>query len=153
MPGIESRLTELGLSLPEPPTPVAAYIPWRRSGNLLFISGQLPVRAGQLIAKGRVPHEVSMETALECARQCVLNALAIAKGAAGSLDAIRQVIRVGAFVCCEPGFNDQPKVANGASELLVQVFADAGRHARAAVGSVDLPLGAPVEVEFLFELG
>ncbi len=150
---IEARLAELGLKLPEAPKPVAAYIPWRRAGNLLFVSGQIPVREGQLIAKGSVPGQVSLEQAQECARQCVLNGLAVVKAATGSLDGIKQVIRVGVFVCSEPGFYDQPKVANGASELLVQVLGDAGRHARAAVGSVALPLGAPVEVEFLFEVG
>jgi enamine deaminase RidA (YjgF/YER057c/UK114 family) len=148
----EERLASLGLTLPQPPTPVAAYIPSRRAGSLLFVSGQIPVRDGQLLAEGAVPAQVSIETAQECARQCVLNGLAVAKAAAGSLSAIRQVVRVGVFVCCEPGFNQQPKVANGASELLVQVLGEAGKHARAAVGSIDLPLGAPVEVEFLFEL-
>lgn len=148
----EERLARLGLTLPSPPAPVAAYIPSRRVGNLLFVSGQIPLRDGQLMATGAVPDPVSLETARECARQCVLNGLAVANAAAGSLSAIRQVVRIGVFVCCRPGFNQQPKVANGASELLVEIFGEAGRHARAAVGSIDLPLGAPVEVEFLFEL-
>jgi enamine deaminase RidA (YjgF/YER057c/UK114 family) len=148
----ESILIAAGLHLPEPAKPVAAYIPSRRAGSMLYISGQIPMRNGQLIASGSVPGRVSVETAQECARQCVLNGLAAVKAAAGSLDAVKQVVRVGVFVCSEPGFTDQPKVANGASELLVQVFGEAGRHARAAVGSVALPLGAPVEVEFLFEL-
>ncbi len=148
----ESRLAALGLKLPEPPKPVAAYIPFRRTGNLLFVSGQIPMRDGRLIAQGRVPGEVSIEQAKECARQCVLNALAVVKSATGSLASVSQVVRVGVFVCCEPGFHAQPQVANGASELLVEVFGDTGRHARAAVGSIDLPLGAPVEVEFLFEI-
>lgn len=148
----ESKLIAAGFKLPEPAKPVAAYIPSRRAGNLLYISGQVPFRDGQLIAKGSVPDTVSIETAQECARQCVLNGLAAVKAAAGSLDAVKQVVRVGVFVCCPAGFTEQPKVANGASELLVQVFGDAGRHARAAVGSIALPLGAPVEVEFLFEL-
>lgn len=151
-PNPDQRLAELGLVLPTPPSPVAAYIPSRRAGNLLFISGQIPVRDGQLIAKGSVPGQVSLEVARQCARQCVLNGLAVAKAALGSLAAVRQVVRVGAFVCCEAGFNQQPKVANGASELLVEIFGEAGKHARAAVGSIDLPLGAPVEVEFLFEV-
>lgn len=148
----EARLTELGLKLPSPSKPVAAYIPCRRAGSLLFVSGQVPFRDGQLIAKGVVPGQVSIETAQECGRQCVLNGLAAAKAELGTLSSIRQVVRVGVFVCSEAGFFDQPKVANGASELLVQVFGDAGRHARAAVGSIALPLGAPVEVEFLFEV-
>jgi len=149
----ESRLAALGLTLPTPPSPVAAYIPWRRAGNLLFISGQIPMRDGALIAKGSVPGQVSPEVARECARQCVLNALAVIRAAAGSLAAVKQVVRVGVFVCSEPGFYEQPKVANGASELLVEVFGDSGKHARAAVGSVALPLGAPVEVEVVVEVG
>ncbi len=149
----EARLAELGLTLPPAPKPVAAYIPSRRSGSLLFVSGQIPMREGKLIAQGRVPGEVPLEVARECARQCVLNALAVVKASAGTLAAVRQVVRVGVFVCCEPGFHAQPQVANGASELLVQVFGERGQHARAAVGSIDLPLGAPVEVEFVFEIG
>ena len=143
---IEAVLAELGLKLPEAPKPVAAYIPWRRAGNLLFISGQIPMRDGQLIAKGSIPGQVSIEQGQECARQCILNALAVIKSAVGSLDAVKQVVRVGVFVCSEPGFYDQPKVANGASDVLVEVFGEAGKHARAAVGVVELPLGAPVEV-------
>lgn len=149
----EARLVELGITLPTPPKPVAAYIPCQRTGNLLYISGQIPMRNGQMIAKGAVPSEVSIEKAIECARQCVINGLANAKAELGSLAKVKQVVRVGAFVCSDRGFTEQPKVANGASELLVAVFGDAGRHARAAVGSIALPLGAPVEVEFLFEVG
>lgn len=148
----EQRLRDLGLTLPAPAAPVAAYVPVRRAGSLLFVSGQIPMRDGRLIAQGRVPADVSVELAQECARQCTLNALAAVKAATGSLDAISQVVRVGCFVCCEPGFHAQPTVANAASQLLEQVFGDAGRHARAAVGSIDLPLGAPVEIEFLFEV-
>ncbi len=149
----EVRLAGLGLALPPVSAPVAAYIPWRRSGNLLFVSGQIPMAGGKLIAKGRVPDQVSLEVAIACARQCALNGLAVVKAAAGSLSAVKQVVRLGVFVCSEPGFEAQPKVANGASELMVEVFGEAGRHARAAVGSVALPLGAPVEVEFVFEVG
>ncbi len=148
----EARLAALGLQLPSPPNPVAAYVPAKRLGNLLYVSGQIPFRDGTLLAKGRVPDQVSVETARHCARQCALNGLAIARAAAGSLDRIAQVVRVGCFVASEPGFEGQPGVANGASELLVEVFGEAGRHARAAVGSAALPLGVPVEVEFLFEL-
>jgi enamine deaminase RidA (YjgF/YER057c/UK114 family) len=147
-----ARLAQLGLALPEAPTPVAAYIPWRRAGNLLYISGQIPMREGQLIARGSIPGDVSLEQARDCARQCVLNGLAVARSALGSLSAIRQVIRVGVFVASQAGFYDQPKVANGASELLVEIFGERGKHARAAVGNIALPLGAPVEVEFLFEV-
>ncbi|MGE3107628.1 MAG: RidA family protein [Phycisphaerales bacterium] len=152
---IEARLHELGITLPVPAAPVAAYIPSRRAGNLLYISGQVPLRDGTLIAQGPVPRVVPLDLAQQCARQCVINALAAAKaalGGGGALDHIGGVIRVGVFVQCEPGYTEQPKVANGASELLVAVFGESGKHARAAVGSVALPLGAPVEVEVLFEV-
>lgn len=151
-PSPEARLAELGLTLPAAPKPVAAYIPSRLTGNLLFLAGQIPVREGQFIAKGAVPSAVDPETARACARQCVLNGLAVAKAALGSLDRIRRVIRLGVFVCSDPGFGEQPKVANAASELLVEIFGEAGQHARSAVGSVALPLGAPVEIEFIFEV-
>jgi enamine deaminase RidA (YjgF/YER057c/UK114 family) len=151
-PDPEARLAELGITLPAPYAPVAAYIPTRRTGNLLVVSGQVPLRAGKLIAEGPVPSRVSPDTARECARQCVMNGLAAAKAALGSLAAVRQVVRLGVFVCSDPGFTAQPQVANGASELLVEIFGESGRHARAAVGSVALPLGAPVEVEMLLEV-
>ncbi|MBX3383922.1 MAG: RidA family protein [Phycisphaeraceae bacterium] len=148
----EEVLKQKGLVLPPAPAPVAAYIPWRRSGNLLYISGQIPMRSGSLVAKGAVPGQVSMEQAQECAVQCTLNGLAVAKAALGDIDKIRQVVRVGVFVCSDPGFYEQPKVANACSELLVSVLGERGKHARAAVGSVALPLGSPVEIEFLFEV-
>jgi enamine deaminase RidA (YjgF/YER057c/UK114 family) len=152
MDSIEAKLANLGLALPVAPKPVAAYIPCRRVGNLLFVAGQIPMREGALIAKGAVPGQVGVEQAIECARQCVLNGLAVVKAEVGSLDRVRQFVRLGVFVCSDAGFFDQPKVANGASELLVAVFGDKGRHARAAVGSIALPLGAPVEVEMLVEV-
>ncbi|MCC6660088.1 MAG: RidA family protein [Phycisphaerales bacterium] len=148
----EYRLAALGLTLPEPPKPVAAYIACRRAGNLLYISGQVPMLSGKMLATGAIPDPVSIEQGRACARQCVLNALAVIRAEAGTLAAVRQVVRVGVFVCSQPGFTQQPQVANGASELLVEVFGDAGRHARAAVGSVALPLGAPVEVEMIVEV-
>lgn len=148
----EARLAAMGIQLPEAPAPVAAYVPSKRTGDLLFVAGQIPFQDGQLIAQGRVPTEVDPETAVECARQCVLNGLAVAKAAVGDLKRVRQVVRVGCFVASEPGYHEQSKIANGASELLLEVFGDSGRHARAAVGSIDLPLGAPVEVEFIFEV-
>jgi enamine deaminase RidA (YjgF/YER057c/UK114 family) len=151
-PDPELALAKLGLSLPTPATPVAAYIPTRRVGNLLYISGQIPLRDGKVMATGAVGGQVTMETARECARQCTLNGLAAAKQAIGSLSKIRQVVRVGVFVACEAGFADQPKVGNGASELLVEIFGESGRHARAAVGTNALPLNVPVEIEFLFEV-
>lgn len=147
----EAVLAQLGLSLPTPPAPVAAYIPCRRSGDLLFISGQIPMKEGKLMATGVVPSQVGMEEARACAEQCTLNALAIAKAELGTLGAIARVIRVGCFVACEAGFGEQPKVANACSELLVKIFGEDGRHARAAVGTNALPLNVPVEIEFLFE--
>lgn len=153
MPTPESRLVELGLTLPSPPKPVAAYIPCRRTGSLVFVSGQVPFKDGALLAKGAVPSAVSIEHAQACARQCVLNGLAHLRVEIGSLDRVRQIVRLGVFVCSEAGFFDQPKVANGASELLAEIFGEAGRHARAAVGSIALPLGAPVEVEMVVEVG
>ncbi len=151
-PDPEANLARLGITLPTPAKPVAAYIPARRGGTLLYISGQIPIRDGALMATGTVPGTVSLEQARECARQCALNGLAAAKAELGSLSKIRHVVRVGCFVACENGFGDQPKVANAASELLVEVFGEAGRHARAAVGTNALPLNVPVEVEFLFEV-
>ncbi|MBC7773322.1 MAG: RidA family protein [Pyrinomonadaceae bacterium] len=151
-PTIENRLNELGIVLPTPSKPVAAYIPTKLVGNLLYISGQVPFQDGKLLATGPVPRVVPMELAQQCARQCVLNGLAAAKASLGTLDRIVGVARVGVFVQCEAGFTDQPKVANGASDLLVEIFGDAGRHSRAAVGSIALPLGAAVEVEFILEV-
>ena len=150
---ISARLRELGLTLPPAPKPVAAYVPFVRSGSLLFISGQIPMRDGALVARGPVPSQVSLDEARQAAVQCALNALAVAQDAlGGDLDRVVRVVRVGVFVCCDAGFHDQPKVANGASELLVEIFGEAGRHARAAVGSIALPLGAAVEVEMVLEV-
>lgn len=154
-PSPEARLAELGLTLPTPAAPVAAYVPTRRIGQLLYVSGQIPISEGKLLAKGVVgsqPGDVTVEVAQQCCRQCVLNALAAAKAALGGLDRIASVVRVGAWVACRAEFVDQPKVANGASELLVAIFGEAGKHVRAAVGTNALPLGVPVEVEFLFEI-
>ena len=148
----EERLAELGLSVPGVPTPVAAYIPALRSGHHVFTSGQLPMRDGQLIATGKVGGEVSQEEAVECARQCALNALAAVKAEVGELSAVKRVVKVVAFVASTPDFTAQPQVANGVSELLGEVFGDAGRHARSAVGVPVLPLDAPVEVELIVEV-
>lgn len=151
-PSAELRLAELGHRLPTPAVPVAAYIPTRLVGNLLYISGQIPSRDGAMVALGPVPSVVSIEQAQNAAGQCVLNGLAAAKAALGSLDRIVAVVRVGVFVQSDAGFTDHPKVANGASELLVKVFGEAGRHTRAAVGCNTLPLNAAVEVEMLLEV-
>ena len=148
----EERLTELGLSIPEVPKPVAAYIPALRTGNHVYTSGQLPMREGQLMYTGKVGGEVSQEEAVECARQCGLNALAAVSAEIGELSAIKRIVKVVVFVASTPDFTGQPLVANGVSELLGEVFGDAGRHARSAVGVSVLPLDAPVEVELLVEV-
>ena len=148
----EEKLAELGLSVPEVAKPVAAYIPAIRSGNHVFTSGQLPMRDGQLMLTGKVGGEVSQDEAVECARQCALNALAAIRAEVGDLSAIKRIVKVVAFVASTPDFTGQPLVANGVSELLGEVFGDAGRHARSAVGVSVLPLDAPVEVELLVEV-
>lgn len=150
---VNTRLAELGITLPNPPQPIAAYVPVVHSGNLLFVSGQLPLTAGQLLAQGPVPSVIPLDQAQQAAAQCVLNALAIVKGALeGDLDKVRRVVRIGVFVQSDPRFGDQAKVANGASELLQKIFGDAGKHARAAVGVPALPMDATVEVEAVFEV-
>ncbi len=148
----EERLAELGLSVPDVAAPVAAYIPAVRSGNHVYTSGQLPMREGQLILTGKVGGEVSQEEAIECARQCALNAIAAVRAEVGELSAVKRVVKVVVFIASTPDFTAQPMVANGVSELLGEVFGEAGRHARSAVGVSVLPLDAPVEVELLVEV-
>jgi enamine deaminase RidA (YjgF/YER057c/UK114 family) len=152
MSAVEDRLAELGLSVPEVAAPVATYVPAVRSGAQVFTSGQLPMRSGELMATGKVGSEVSLEDAVECARQCALNAIAAVKGQIGDLDQVKRVVKVVCFVASAPDFTAQAQVANGASELLGTAFGDAGVHARSAVGVAVLPLGAPVEVEILVEV-
>ena len=152
MSAVEDRLAELGLSVPEVAAPVAAYVPAVRSGSQVFTSGQLPMRAGQLIATGKVGAEISPEDAIACAQQCALNAIAAVKSQIGDLDQVARIVKVVVFVASAPDFTGQPQVANGASELLGTAFADAGVHARSAVGVAVLPLDAPVEVEILVEV-
>ena len=150
---IEARLKELGIVLPTPAVPVAAYVPYTRSGNTVYVSGQLPFRDGVLTHTGKVGTEIPVEDAQLCARQCALNILAQVKAACdGDLDRVARCLKLGGFVACGPEFTDQPKVINGASELMHQIFGDAGKHARFAVGAPSLPLGAAVEVEAIFEL-
>ena len=150
---IEERLAELGLSLPEPPKPVAAYVPCVRAGSLVVVSGQLPRVEGKLTATGKVPSQVSVEDAQAAARQCALNGLAVLKAElGGDWSALGHVVRLGVFVQSDDDFAGQPQVANGASELMQQVFGESGRHARAAVGVNSLPLNAAVEVELMFQL-
>jgi len=148
----EERLTELGLNLPDVPKPVAAYIPALRSGQHVFTAGQLPMRDGQLMFAGKVGGEVSQEDAVECARQCALNAIAAVRAEVGELSDVKRIVKVVVFVASTPDFTAQPQVANGVSELLGEVFGEAGRHARSAVGVSVLPLDAPVEVELVVEV-
>ena len=146
----EAKARELGLEIPAPAKPVAAYVPAVLHGGLLYVSGQLPSVAGQVQYKGKVGSDVSAEDGYKAARLCALNALGAVRAELGSLDRVARVLRVGGFVNSAPGFTGQPGVINGASELLGQIFGEAGRHARAAVAAPELPLDAAVEVEFLF---
>jgi enamine deaminase RidA (YjgF/YER057c/UK114 family) len=146
------RLAGLGLTLPPVTAPLAAYVPAVRTGAYVYVSGQVPVVDGKLAAAGKVGTEVSAADAAGLARTCALNALAAAAAAAGGLDRIRRIVKVTGFVASAPGFNGQPLVVNGASELLIEVFGEEGRHARSAVGVVELPLNAPVEVELIAEV-
>jgi len=148
----EDKLAEMGLTLPEVVAPLAAYQPTARTGSLVFTAGQLPARDGEMIATGKVGDEVSEEQGYACARQCALNALAAVKAEVGSLEAVTRVVKAVVFVASAPDFTGQPKVANGASELLAEVFGDAGKHARSAVGVSVLPLDVPVEVELVVEV-
>ena len=146
-----ARLAELGIELPKVPAPVAAYVPAVRTGDLVFTSGQLPTVAGELLARGLVGTAVEPEHAKELARTCVLNALAAVDALVG-LDSVVRVVKVVGFVASAPGFTGQPGVINGASELLGELFGDAGAHARSSVGVAMLPLDAPVEVELVVEV-
>lgn len=146
------RLSKLDISLPNAPKPLASYVPARVEGGLLYVSGQLPFEGGTLQATGPTPSVTSAENARHAARLCAINALAAASETLGSIDRIAGVVRVGAFVACDPGFGGQPAIANGASDLMFEVFGESGRHARAAVGVMSLPLDATVEIEFTFTL-
>ena len=148
----EKNLQELGLTLPQPPAAAGAYVPAVRTGNLLYLAGTLPMRDGKMVYAGKVGQEINLVQAAEAAQLCTLNALANAKAALGSLDAVVRVVMVNGFVNGIDGFSDSPKVLNGASEFLLKVFGDAGKHARAAVSVNGLPLGAAVEVQIVLEV-
>lgn len=153
MHDVVRRLAEEGYPLPDPPKPVAAYVPCVRAGDLVFVSGQLPFAGGKLLLTGKCPTQVTVQQGQEAGVQCLLNGLAVlGQEIGGDWDRLQRVVRMGMFVQSEDDFTDQPLVANGASELLVDVFGDAGRHARAAVGVNALPLNAAVEAEFVFQL-
>ena len=148
----EERLRDMGLELPPAPKPVGVYIPAVRTGSLVFVSGQLPTKDGKLIAQGHVGDDVSVEEAKACARQAALNALAVVAAEVGGLENVRRVVRLTGHVASAPGFTDQAKVMNAASELVGQIFGEAGRHSRAALGAAELPLGAPIELEMIVEV-
>jgi enamine deaminase RidA (YjgF/YER057c/UK114 family) len=147
-----ARLGELGIELPEVAKPLASYVPAVRSGNLVYTSGQLPMQAGKLAATGKLGADVTADEGKALARICALNALAAVDSLVG-IDAVTQVVKVVGFVASAPGFNGQPVVVNGASDLLAELFGDQGSHARSAVGVSELPLDAPVEVELVVEVG
>lgn len=148
---IEARLTELGIALPKPAAPVASYVPVVLEGGFAHVSGQLPFVDGELVT-GRLGEDVSLEDGMAAARACGLMILAQIKGAGIELDQVKQIVKLGAFVNSTPDFTDQPKIANGASDLMQEIFGDAGRHARAAVGVPSLPLGAAVEVDAIIAI-
>jgi enamine deaminase RidA (YjgF/YER057c/UK114 family) len=150
--GIELKLKELEIKLPEAPSPVAAYIPAKQTGKLVFTAGQLPMVNGELISKGLLGQDVEIDEANKAARICTLNALAAIKGVIGDLDRIKQIVRVVGYVASVPTFTQQPAVVNGASELLLDIFGENGKHARSAVGMAVLPLNASVEIELTVEI-
>lgn len=148
----EQKLTQLGLELPAPPKPVANYVSVVRVGDLLFLSGVLPSRDGQLIMTGKLGQNLSIDQGVEAARVAVLNGLSIIRQEAGSLDQVKRIVKMVGHIASAPGFTDQPQVLNGASDLLVSLFGDAGRHARVAVGAAELPRQAPVEIELIVQV-
>ena len=148
----EETLKSLGIVLPEAPKPLGSYVPFVRTGNLIYLSGMLPMREGRLIKTGRVGESVSLEEAAEAARVAVINGLAVLKAAIGGLGKVKRCVKVEGYVSSTGDFTDQPKVLNGASDFMFRVFGEAGRHARTAVGVNVLPLDSPVEVSFIFEV-
>ena len=149
---VEEKLQSMGITIPETPKPVAAYVPALRANNLVFSSGQIPVVKGELKFKGKLGAEISKEQGYEAAKICALNGLSSIKSLIGNLDLIEQVVKVVGFVASANGFTEQPAVINGASEFLLAVFGERGKHARSAVGVAELPLGVPVEVEMVVQI-
>ena len=149
---VEQKLADLSMKLPDIAAPVGAYLPCVRTGNLVFVSGQIPMRDGQLVCQGKVGADVTIAQAVQAAQIACVNALAAVKAEVGSLENVTRVVRMEVFVSSAPGFTDQVQVANAASQLLQNVFGTAGRHARLAVGVAELPLNAPVELAFVFEV-
>jgi enamine deaminase RidA (YjgF/YER057c/UK114 family) len=149
---IESRLKELGVTLPSPPMPVASYVPCTISGNIVFVSGQIPIADGAIKYIGKLGVDVPLEAGQAAAQLCAINLLAQLKAAIGDLDRVTRCLKLGVFINAAPDYTQQPEVANGASDLIAAVFGDAGKHARAAVGVGSLPRGVAVEVEAVFEI-
>ncbi|MEC4889865.1 MAG: RidA family protein [Nitrospira sp.] len=149
---IDAKLKALNLELPSAPKPVANYVPVVRAGDLLFLSGVLPSRDGQLIMTGKLGQGLSIEQGMEASKVAALNALAIIQGEVGSLDKVKRIVKMVGHIASAPGFTDQPQVLNGASDLLVAVFGEAGKHARVAVGAAELPRQAPVEIELIVQV-
>lgn len=150
---VDKRLEELGITIPAAAAPAANYLPYVVSGNLVFVSGQVPFKDGKVAFSGKVGGERDLDYGVEAARLCGLNCIAqIRQACGGDLDRVRRIVRVGVFVASAPGFNDQPKVGNGVSDMLVDIFGDRGRHARAAVGVNELPLDVTCEVEMIAEI-
>lgn len=148
----EEKLKELGIELPEVPKPLGSYVPFVRAGNLVFLSGMLPLRGGKLTRQGRVGEKVTINEAFEDAKTAAINALAVLKANIGSLNKVRRCVKITGYVASAPDFTEQPKVLNAASDLMVEIFGEAGKHARAAVGVNILPLNSPMEIEFIFEI-
>ena len=148
---IEDKLRELSIELPTPPSPAGSYIPVVTTGNLAFVSGQIPMKDGKVIFEGKVPEQQSLESARDAAKICIINGLAQLKANLGSLDKIRKFVRISGFVNSSPNFTEQPKVINAASDLLVEVFGDMAKHSRIAVGVASLPLNSTVELDMVVE--
>jgi len=149
---IEEKLRTLGITLPSPPKPAGSYIPVVKTGNLVFVSGQIPISDGKVLYSGKVTKDLSIEEARKAARLCIINALAQLKSEFGNLDKISKIVRISGFVNSPPEFTEQPKVINGASDLLFEIFEKKGQHARIAVGVSSLPLNSAVEIDLIVEL-
>ena len=148
---IEDRLKELSIEIPTPPNPAGSYIPVVTTGNLAFVSGQIPMKDGKVIVEGKVPEKQSLDSAREAAKICIINGLAQLKANLGSLDKITKFVRISGFVNSSPDFTEQPKVINAASDLLVEIFGDMAKHSRIAVGVANLPLNSTVEIDMIVE--
>ena len=148
---IEDKLRELSIDLPTPPSPAGSYIPVVTTGNLAFVSGQIPMKEGKVVFEGKVPNEQSLDAARDAAKICIINGLAQLKANLGSLDKITKFVRISVFVNSNPEFTEQPKVINAASDLLVEIFGDIAKHSRIAVGVASLPLNSTVEIDMVVE--